>query len=52
MELLEMKNTVSEMKNIMAKINSRVGTAGGKKLMLEDIVINVIQKETERENKN
>lgn len=49
MKLLEMKNTVFEMKNTL-RLTADL-TLQKKILVLEDIVINIIQRETERRKK-
>lgn len=48
-EILDMKTTMSSMKNTLGGINSRLGIVEGKISEFEDIATDTIQNETQRE---
>lgn len=51
MRNLEMRNTISEMKNSPDRINSRLDTLEEEISKLEDVAIETIQNESHREKK-
>lgn len=51
MELLELKNTISEMKNSLTGFTSTIHTAEEKINKLEDIAIKAIQTEAQTDKK-